>query len=115
MVYGADEAVEGTPCSQGNYVKTSDKITFNNCRGLFDDDTAVSGVINLSTNQYQYVDFKISYDDGESSLVNGALKVTSTANDTSGTIETNNLKVVSTEIDDKSLLKSKQVFISKTP
>ena len=100
LVYGADEAVEGAPCSQGNYVKTSDKITFNNCRGLFDDDTAVSGVINLSTNQYQYVDFKISYDDGESSLVNGALKVTSTANDTSGTIETNNLKVVSTEIDD---------------
>lgn len=83
IIYGADEAEKDEKCSSGNYTKTGDVITFNNCTGLFkavtglnqSQDLSANGkvIVKEESNEYQNL-ILVNTVNAESKIVNGILK-----------------------------------------
>ncbi|MDM1019566.1 hypothetical protein QSV37_04470 [Acinetobacter sp. VNK23] len=103
LITGTDDAFDNdnVQCKSGTITKTANKITFNDCKGLFGDDVTVSGTVNKTTtgNKYTYQYDKLIIDDGEKSTINGI--VTAEGDDFNSTVTINNFKVSSIEIDEK--------------
>jgi len=96
LVYGSDEAKKGAKCKSGSYTISNNVITFKDCVGLFDEDGAASGVIDVTDDNVEAKDLVIKYSNGESDKVNGKLVISESA--TAVTFTSTGLSVVTQEL-----------------
>ena len=105
LVWAVDEAKENRKCVSGDYQKSGDSITFNNCKGLLEADpnAIISGSVkvkagsNQNSNSYNYDKFTVLDGDGDKTTVTGYLNVSNNSNDTEGSVATDYLKITFTE------------------
>lgn len=77
LISGTDTALDRMSCINGTVKFIGNVLQFDQCSGLYEADAnaKVSGKIDVSNHSYSYEDFTLSFPDGTSQKINGALKL----------------------------------------